>query len=173
MKTLRFEIELEASKTRFVPYDKPDLIYLIDTGADTPVWCKGEEEFLDVYKDAERIPVKFLLSGFGKGIDVVDVYRIPIFELTDGTQSVFFKNLVVAITNRPEMDLDMVLPVSIFRHMKIEIDYMTSVSVPTLDIITENDTVPIFFKKGTLTDDQMEKLGINDAGILKGVYWEQ
>lgn len=90
MKTLSFDIELGTAKTKFVPYDKQDLVYLIDSGADTPVWCKGKEEFCDIYEDAERIPVKFLLSGFGTGIDVVDVYKIPVFELTDGVNSIHF-----------------------------------------------------------------------------------
>ncbi len=173
MKTLSFDIELGTAKTKFVPYDKQDLVYLIDSGADTPVWCKGKEEFCDIYEDAERIPVKFLLSGFGTGIDVVDVYKIPVFELTDGVNSIHFQNLVVAITDRPEMDLDMVLPVSIFRHMKIVINYMDSVTTPSVDVITNSDVIPVFFKKGELTDDQMRTLGIEDKSILKGVYWEE
>lgn len=48
----------------FIPPDRLYLTYLIDTGADTPVWCKGEEEFIDIFPDGEKQDSKFILSGF-------------------------------------------------------------------------------------------------------------
>ena len=92
---------------------------MIDTAADTPVWCKGKDEFLDIFSDAEKLESKFVLSGFGKEPEIVDVYRIPDFRLSDGKEAVTYKNLVLAVTDRPQMNVDLILPSSLFDHMKI------------------------------------------------------
>ena len=53
-----------------------DITCLIDTGADTPVWTQGSETLKDAFH-AERVKgKKFMLSGFGKEAEIVDVYNL-------------------------------------------------------------------------------------------------
>ncbi len=58
-----------------------DVTCLIDTGADTPVWTQGAEILEDVFKAELVNGKKFILSGFGKEAEIVDVYRIFDVEL--------------------------------------------------------------------------------------------
>lgn len=69
---------------------------MFDTGATMPVWCKSEGLFHVVFPDAELLEKKFLLSGFGKVAEIVDVYKIPVFYITDGDSTLEFRNLHIA-----------------------------------------------------------------------------
>ena len=94
-----------------------DITCLIDTGADTPVWTQGSETLHDVF-EAEKIEgKKFILSGFGKEPEVVDVYNVSDVVLGDGGDKVVFKNLTVACTERPNMVAYLILPATAFSHM--------------------------------------------------------
>ena len=70
---ITFDLKRDSLKAKFIPPDRPDLVYLIDTGADTPVWCKGLEELLDVFPGAEKKEPKYILSGFGREPEIVDL----------------------------------------------------------------------------------------------------
>ena len=39
-----FDLKKETLKAAFICPDRVDLTYMIDTAADTPVWCKGKDE---------------------------------------------------------------------------------------------------------------------------------
>ena len=38
---LHFDLDNSSLKARFIPPEYPDMLFLLDTGADVPVWCKG------------------------------------------------------------------------------------------------------------------------------------
>ncbi len=66
------------------------IVCLYDTGADIPVWCKGEELFLEWVKDYKDVR-KFkssALSGFGKIKENTIIYEIPNFVFTDGKNEI-------------------------------------------------------------------------------------
>lgn len=167
---LTFDLKRGTLKTVFICPDREDLTYLIDTGADTPVWCKGEKEFLDLFPDAEKLDSKFILSGFGKEPEVVDVYKLSEFSLTDGNEDVLYRNLVLAVTNRPQINVDLILPSSLFDHMIVEIDRMTSVVYPHITIQSQTKEYPVFFRQIQLTAAQKDMLGIETDVIIRDVY---
>lgn len=131
---------------------------LIDTGADTPVWTRGSERLLNAFH-AERIENKhFLLSGFGKEEEMVDVYRI--YDLTlkgDGEDKIIFKSMIVACTERPSMAATLILPATAFSHMNYMI-HNVGVSRPVVDIYHDKEEYavsPIFSR---INEDFVEKV---------------
>ena len=46
---------------------------LLDTGADMPVWCGSEGLLKIVFPKVELIDKKFLLGGFGRKAEMVDI----------------------------------------------------------------------------------------------------
>ena len=169
---LSFELKTDSLRTKFIPPDNPDLIYMIDSGADTPVWCKGSQELLDVFPESELLEQRFILSGFGKQPEIVDVYKIKEFALTDGTEILKYQNFIVAVTDRPEMNLDMILPASVFDHMIITIDRMSSVVYPKVYIDFQMESYPVFFRQILLTEQQKQALGIDSNLVIQNVYAE-
>lgn len=169
---LTFDLKKGTLKSVFISPDMSDLTFLIDTGADTPVWCKGEDEFKDIFPYAEKMESKFLLSGFGKEPEIVDVYKISEFKFSDGNESILYKNLVLAVTNRPQINVDLILPASMFDHMIVEVDRMTSVVYPHVSIESQMDVYPVFFRQIKLTDSQKKMLGIDADVIMKDIYAE-
>lgn len=99
-----------------------DVTCLIDTGADTPVWTQGAEILEDVFK-AELVNCKkFILSGFGKEAEIVDVYRIFDVELRGmDSDRVIFKSMIVACTKRPSMIASLIIPATAFSKMNYTI----------------------------------------------------
>jgi len=65
---------------------------MLDTGADMPVWCGSEGLLKIVFPQAERTDKKFLLSGFGRKPEVVDIYKIPEFTIKAGNEILVFQN---------------------------------------------------------------------------------
>ena len=59
---------------------------LLDTGAETPIWCKGEKKLLLAYPDAVKQDWESEIRGFGKDAEKGAVYAIPEFSLTDGKE---------------------------------------------------------------------------------------
>ena len=54
---------------------------LFDSGAEAPVWCAGEKDFLSAYPDAVKQDWECEIYGFGKNPEKGSVYVIPKFEL--------------------------------------------------------------------------------------------
>ena len=169
---ITFDLKRDSLKAKFIPPDRPDLVYLIDTGADTPVWCKGLEELLDVFPGAEKQEPKYILSGFGREPELVDVCRIPEFVLTDEAESILYRNFMLAVTDRPQMNVDLILPSSIFDHMKLTIDRMTSTTYPRVSIEFSVREQPMFFRHIRLTEQQRKRLDLDHDVILQNVYAE-
>ena len=112
---------------------------LIDTGADTPVWTRGSKALRKEFK-AERVEGKvFILSGFGKESEVVDVYNVSDVELkNEAGEKIVFKNLTVACTSRPNMIASLILPSTAFSHMNYMVRNM-DVESPVLEIEHKKD----------------------------------
>ena len=102
---------------RFFLSGKP-VTALIDSGAETPVWCKGEEKFKEVYPQAKKLDWKCELRGFGVGAETALVYVIPNFELTDGTATYRINNLHVAVCDHPLIGCDFVMSDTMFAKTK-------------------------------------------------------
>ena len=115
-KSLQFDLDTGSAKPVIVSSMNADLTFLVDTGADTPVRCRGEEELLDLFPETSRLEYRYLLSGFGTGVEVVDAFCIPEFCLSDGVETITYSNFVVAAADRPSIGCDLILPASIFNH---------------------------------------------------------
>lgn len=87
---------------------------LIDSGAETPVWCAGETEFLAAYPDAVKQRWDTAIHGFGMGAENGKVYLIPKFELPDGNETYRIINLLVAVCLHPQIGYDFVLSETMF-----------------------------------------------------------
>ncbi|MBQ7678378.1 MAG: hypothetical protein IJT34_00820 [Butyrivibrio sp.] len=103
---------------------KGGLTCLIDSGADTPVWTKGAERLCRFYNAEKVMGKKFLLSGFGNGYEIIDVYKVSDVDLIgvdkNGTEDkITFINLIVGCTTRPSMIADLILPNTAFSHMNL------------------------------------------------------
>ena len=90
------------------------IMALVDSGAETPVWCAGETEFLAAYPDAVRQAWNTDIRGFGKMAENGAVYAIPQFELTDGNSTYRIVNLLVAVCSHPQIGYDFVLSETMF-----------------------------------------------------------
>lgn len=131
---------------------KDNVTCLIDSGADTPVWTQGEERLLRAYK-AEKIQgKKFILSGFGTGYEVADVYKVHDIELRDENSGdkIVFKNITFACVSRPTMVADFILPNTAFSHMNLMIRNL-DVESPIIEI--EHRKTEYFVNPIYRTDD--------------------
>ena len=129
--------------TRPVVSLREGLTCLIDSGADTPIWTKGAERLGRFYKSEKVAEKKFLLSGFGHGYEIVDVYKVSDVELSgvdeDGVgDKVVFKNIIVGCTSRPSMVADLILPNTVFSHMNLILRNL-NVQYPTVEIEHEKE----------------------------------
>lgn len=129
---LKFDI---LNKVR--PIIKHDnMLLLFDTGASIPVWCQGDNTFLEFFPTAKKKNYRFLLTGFGRSEEELlkfmknpnsnefqnyfaDVYAIPEFVLTTKEGQVIWKDLNVAVTDRRFSGIHMILPYTMFGGMKL------------------------------------------------------
>lgn len=139
-----------------------DIDCLIDTGARVPVWCSGEHLLKTYYPMSIRQNAVFILRGFGKGYEISPVYLIPEFILSDGKQSIHYRNMFIAITNR-DFTFDMILSYNMFNKMNISIDTFTNRNgthnvAPNLKIVSPKEMYNVRYKFTSL-------LGYNQAII--------
>lgn len=87
---------------------------LLDTGAETPIWCKGEKKLLLAYPDAVKQDWESEIRGFGKDAEKGAVYAIPEFSLTDGKECYKIQNLLIAACDHPLIGYDMVMSDTMF-----------------------------------------------------------
>ena len=112
---------------------------LVDTGADTPVWTQGSDTLNDMFTAKQVVGKKFLLSGFGKAPEIVDVFNISDVELTgENGERIVFKNLTVACTSRPSMVAYLILPATAFSHTNYTIRNV-GVDTPIIEIEHEKE----------------------------------
>ena len=100
-------------------YDRPvfeydEMLFMFDTGSDTPVWCSGEELFLTAFKDAKKTDREAHLSGFGNGYTPASVYIIPHFVLKKDGAEFRIDNLYVAVADYSGLNFDFILSNTMF-----------------------------------------------------------
>ncbi len=87
---------------------------LMDSGAETPVWCTGEKRFLRAYPDAIKQSWDSEIRGFGEGAEHGSVYVIPEFELSDEKEKYTISNLMVAVCDHPLIGYDFAMSDTMF-----------------------------------------------------------
>lgn len=126
-------LEVLSGYTRPVFSLKDNITCLVDSGADTPVWTQGAERFMDVFQVEKVEGKKFLLSGFGVGYEIVDVYDVKDLALSGEGEEVVFKSITVACASRPAMVADLILPNTAFNHMNLTLRNL-DVDYPVIEI---------------------------------------
>lgn len=135
---------------------------LIDTGARVPVWCAGVQVLKVYYPDCVRQAAIFILRGFGRGYEVVDVYKIPDFILSDGRQRIHYRNMLVAVTDR-DYAFNMILSYNMFNKMNISINTFTDKGVlhriePDVKISSPKEMYNVACKRVDIRSDKIEEI---------------
>ena len=90
-------MRLEFSGHKPIVSGKNGVDFLLDTGADIPVWTKPLDTFLNKYPSADIVKgKKYRIHRFGGYKDSV-VYKIPYFVIADENDGFAFTDLEVAI----------------------------------------------------------------------------
>lgn len=118
---------------------------LIDTGAETPVWCKGEKKLLLAYPDAVKQNWKSEIRGFGKDAEEATVYAIPEFSLSDGKECYKIQNLLIAVCNHPLIGYDLILSDTMFSKADT---YIHRIANKFVEIVFEKDIYQCASKRG-------------------------
>lgn len=153
-------------KIIFRTSDYHDLIMLYDDGSDVAVWTQSEEDIYDTFPDAIKTDYKFILIGFGREYDITNVYKIPEFVISDKVNNKFtVKNFHVAISERPDMPVGLILPGNLFNNTITHIE-RTYGKVKVLVEYDSNNTIRTMgVKHRVLTQkelDLLKKHKIND-----------
>lgn len=146
-------VNLKSARPIFTAYiNGIKCICMLDTGADIPVFCKGYDLFkaiflsndLDIvfYKDSS-------ISGFGLHKETTRLYNFSDFYLSDGSSTICYKNMKIAITDKPNIPCDIILSASMFIKMRYMFDYLSA--SPYLEIEAERDTYGTGFYAGNDT----------------------
>ena len=91
-----------------------EILALFDSGALIPVWCTSEKAFLKAYPEAELINKDGYISGFGEGVSKCKIYKLPVFELSNGNDFYRILNLHVAVCQNPEIGCSLVMSDTMF-----------------------------------------------------------
>lgn len=115
-RVLRLELSKKRNKPVFTTITKSGkkIMCMLDTGATMPVWSSSEGLFKLIFPDAELLSQKFILSGFGKKPEVVNVYKIPIFCLRDANSCLEFRNLHIVTSFGRGFGCDLILSYTMF-----------------------------------------------------------
>jgi len=115
MRTLVLQLFNRRNRPVFSYYSNgEEIVALLDSGAESPVWCSGETGFLAAYPDAVRIDQKTKIFGFGKEAEMASVFIIPEFVLSDASESYRIKNLQVAVCYHPLVGCDFIMSDTMF-----------------------------------------------------------
>ncbi len=155
--------------------DYHDLIMLYDDGADVSVWTQSEEDVYDTFPDAIKTDYKFVLIGFGKEYEVSNVYKIPQFIISDKSgNELIVKNFHVAVSERPDMPVGLVLPGNLFNNTITHIERDHGKIRVVIEYDSDNATRTMGIKRKTLTQKELDLLknhGGNDIEkVLSSSY---
>lgn len=115
-------MRLELSGYKPIVSGKNGVDFLLDTGADIPVWTKPLDTFLNKYPSANIVRgKKYRIHGFGGYKDSV-VYKIPYFVLADENDGFAFTDLEVAICSM-NSPCHMILSYPMIRSMGLVFGY--------------------------------------------------
>ncbi|MCM1088555.1 MAG: hypothetical protein NC318_07515 [Blautia sp.] len=149
---------------------------LLDTGARVPVWCAGKEELKSYYTDCYKQDAVFLLSGFGKGQEIADVYVMPDFELSNGKSAIHYKDLLIAVIDK-DFSFNMILSYTMFNKMNVSINTFSSRNgahnmIPNLKITSLKEMYNVRYKLADLSGYNQEIITqkYRTKNILDSIY---
>lgn len=97
---------------------------LLDTGADMCVFTCGSDDLLKCFPKAVLVEnVKALISGFGDGVDIAEVYKIPEIIIHDSWSKenlLRFENVLVACCTK-DINVQMILAAPLFGNINYRI----------------------------------------------------
>lgn len=135
---------------------------MLDSGASIPVWCSGERTLKLAFPQAElRGKLKGLLSGFGKGFEMVDVYYIPRVVISSGQQVIVFNQTYLPVVNKDSFGANLILPSSIFKNANILIAQMQSLPEKQLILQSNNLWYTMKYTKYVLDAEVIRRLREN------------
>jgi hypothetical protein len=101
-----------------------ELECLLDTGADYCVFTRGKKMLLKNFPDAELVDdVKAYITGFGYGVEIADVYKIPeiiLYDAWDSNKSIKFKNVLIACCEK-SISIQLILGAPLFGRLNYKI----------------------------------------------------
>ena len=131
---------------------------LLDSGAELPVWCASLKSLKTTFPSAERQPdMKAVVTGFGAGFSLADVYLIPELEICNGKDSLIFRRFYLPILSRRNFGADLILPSHLFRDSNIILRQSDSASKKILEFQSENQVFRTIYSKREVTAEQLEK----------------
>ena len=156
MKTIGLMCDKDSRKPKIRLEEHADLLCLIDTGADMPVWCRSVKIFLKAFPNAQKLNYRFVLTGFGGDkelpmVEVTDVYMIPEFIFGSKNDNIICRGMLVAMSKRRGIGADLVLPYTMFEKSRITIDGM--IAPRKLEITIRNNEIWLWYEKKYLDPD--------------------
>lgn len=159
-----------------ITHKNTQIACLIDTGARVPVWCAGENELISYYPECKKLDAVFLLSRFGRGQEIAKVYMIPNFELSDGKNSIHYKNLLLAVINK-DFSFNMILSYTMFNKLNISFDTYTNRNGthnihPNFKIASQKAIYNVGYKIADLSGYDQAKIieKCNTGNIVDSIY---
>lgn len=128
-KELEFNLKIEKLKPVFTSIEcttNKEFNCMLDSGAGIPVWCTGMNTLMRTFSNAVLKPeLKGMLSGFGSGFIITDVFYIPKAEICNGKESIIFKDFYLPVMDRGNFGADLVIPSSMFKNSNILLSQCT------------------------------------------------
>lgn len=121
---------------------------LLDSGAETPVWCTGEHKFIKAYPDAVKMKWKAKIRGFGKEYEDAAVYVIPRFFLKTAEEEYAIINLQIAVCDHSQIGYDFVMSDTMFSKTNTSIYRLGK---KYMEIFFEKDEYQCASKRGSGT----------------------
>ena len=89
-------------------YKNPLMSVLIDTGAYLPTWTNGFDSFIRTFPNSVFANAETASRGFGLSYEVLPVYIIPEYKLTDSKDSHFWNIPFILVISFPtKFDISM------------------------------------------------------------------
>lgn len=163
MRRLKFTSEYKMTyRPTFLAYTNHKLtMCLLDTGAEVPTF-RGDPELFNLwllYMKGSSIVDTISVEGVC-GNATAPLYNIPEFVLSDGYDSILFKDMKVALLPKKLPPCDLILPATMFLGMQYKID-MRYPAKSYVFIESSKDEVRMYRVKGkgvvvALTDEVVE-----------------
>lgn len=121
---------------------------MLDTGAISPVFCRGVHNFLDFIGDSCKVTDlgETTFYGFTPEPIRASLFKLDDFVFSDNANnSIHYKNFKILVTKSPHLNFELLLPATMFRKMKYSLDYTKE--SPTFTICAPKDTYYTDFKK--------------------------
>ena len=131
---------------------------IVDTGASIPVWTDTPEMLQRYYKDAEKLNVIVELSGFGGAGEDAELWRIPEFKLSDGNESVTYKDLLVAVSPTEE-NISFIMSFNMLTNTELIFEKRTPIDTPVLYLNFSKSLLKVVPSYLYTTDGGKEALG--------------